>query len=92
MKPEYNEYQDEILTTWTPVADVWASIQPQFGMELNTAGRTVATLMIPVVIRYRSDIDARWRIQDREKVYQIKGILDIARRHVQLQLNCEEAQ
>jgi len=91
LQPVYNPEQYEI-TGWNAVTDVWASIGPVFGQEVNQAGRTVATVQVPVVIRYRTDIDARWRIQDREKVYTIKGILDIARRHVQLQLNCEEVQ
>lgn len=91
LRPTYNQFEDEI-TGWEAVADVWAAINPNTSQELNTAGRTVATVVVPVVIRYRADIDARWRVQDRDRMYQIRGILDIARRRVQLQLNCEEIQ
>lgn len=91
LRPVYNEFQDEI-TGWDPVADVWAAVNPNFGQEVSEALRTVATVLVPIVIRYRTDIDARWRIRDREQEYEVKGKLDIARRHVQLQLSCEEVQ
>jgi SPP1 family predicted phage head-tail adaptor len=89
LSPVYNEPEDEIVS-WSPEAEVWAAIHPSFAQEINQAGRTVATTLLPIVIRYRTDIDARWRIQDRDRTYQVKGITDIARRRVQLQLACEE--
>ncbi len=92
LQPVYNDPEQDEITDWNRVADVWASIGPTFGQEVNQAGRTVATTLVPIVIRYRTDIDPRWRIQDRERLYRIKGILDVARLHVQLQLNCEEVQ
>jgi len=91
LRPIYNQFEDEI-TDWEAVTDVWAGINPQFGQEMNTAGRTVMTVMVPIVIRYRTDIDARWRVQHQTVTYRIQGILDIAKRHIQLQLNCEEVQ
>jgi len=89
LKPIYNEFADEI-TAWEPVTDVWAAVNPTFGQEVNQAARTISTIAVPIVIRYRTDVDARWRVRDRERLYEIKALLDIARRHVQLQLSCEE--
>jgi len=89
LRPLYNAVEDEI-TGWEPVADIWAAVHPNFGQEINESGRTVASVLVPIVIRYRTDIDARWRIRDREKEYEVKAKLDIARRHVQLHLSCEE--
>jgi SPP1 family predicted phage head-tail adaptor len=91
LQPDYNTELDEI-TDWTPVATVWAGIMPAAVRETNQAGRTIAITMIGIVIRFRTDIDARWRIQDRDRTYQIRGIDDVLRRHVQLQLTCEEVQ
>lgn len=93
LRPIYvnDAYQDEI-SGWEPVGDVWAAINPEQLRELTEASRTVATTAVPIVIRYRPGIDARWRIRDREHEYEVKGIVDVARRHVQLQLNCEEVQ
>jgi SPP1 family predicted phage head-tail adaptor len=89
LQPIYNQWEDEI-TDWRAVSDVWAAVQPVFGQEMNVSERTVMSVMTTIVIRYRSGIDARWRVQDKEKLYEIIGILDVARRHVQLQLNCTE--
>jgi len=80
LSPVYNDTLDEIIG-WTAVTRVWAGISP-----------TVAINMITVVIRYRADVDARWRIQDRTHTYQIKGINNVLRRDVQLQLLCEDVQ
>src|SRR4029450_1050516 len=91
LRPIYNQFEDEI-TDWEGVTDVLAGINPQFGQEMNTAGRTVMTVMVPIVIRYRTDIDARWRVQHQTVTYRIQGILDIAKRHIQLQLICDEVQ
>jgi SPP1 family predicted phage head-tail adaptor len=89
LQPVYNEFADEIVD-WTPVASVWAGVDPDQGMEVNEAGRTVETVIITMFIRYRRDVDARWRVQDHEHLYEIKGITDIARRRVQLQLSLME--
>jgi SPP1 family predicted phage head-tail adaptor len=89
LQPVYNEFEDEI-TGYVPVADVWAGINPIYPQEQGEAGRIIATVMVTVTIRYRTDLDDRWRIQDRDLTYEIKGMLDVMRRHVQLQLNCLE--
>jgi SPP1 family predicted phage head-tail adaptor len=89
LQPVYNEFEDEIVD-YEPVADVWAGVDPVQGMEVNEAGRTVETITTDIFIRYRRDIDARWRIQDHEHTYEIKGVQDVARRRVQLQLTCME--
>lgn len=91
LMPVYNDTLDEIVQ-YDAITTVWASIAPSTARETNQAGRTITVTYIPIVIRYRTDIDARWRVQDRDRVYQIKGIDDVLRRHVQLQLNCEEVQ
>jgi SPP1 family predicted phage head-tail adaptor len=91
-RPMYGTYEDEIVG-WEAVADVWAAVNPESVLREGTdSGRTVSTNVVPIVIRYRADIDARWRIQDGSAKYEVKGILDVARRHVQLQLTCEEIQ
>jgi SPP1 family predicted phage head-tail adaptor len=91
LSPVYNDTLDEIIG-WTAVTRVWAGISPTVARETNQAGATVAINMITVVIRYRADVDARWRIQDRTHTYQIKGINNVLRRDVQLQLLCEDVQ
>lgn len=90
LRPVYNEYQDEI-TDWEAVADVWAHVGPNYGQEITHEGKRVAaTKLIPVVIRFRSDIDERWRIRDGKWTYEIDAILDVERRGAQLAINCKE--
>lgn len=90
LRPLYNEFEDEI-TDWEPVADVWAHIAANYGQEIAHEGaRYVASKMVPVTIRYRSDIDERWRIRDRERTYEIDAILDVEDRRVQMSIACKE--
>jgi SPP1 family predicted phage head-tail adaptor len=92
LRPVYkDEFQDEI-TDYEEVTKVWAAVQPTYGFEQNTAGRTAESVTTAIVIRYRTDIDARWRVQDRSMVFRIVGMLDVLRRHVQWQLNCVEVE
>lgn len=89
LAPVYNEFQDEIVD-WNPVANVWASMTPNYGQEINEAGRTVAVVQVPVVIRYRRDIDARWRLRLGSRTFEIAAILNVLERNSQLQLTCKE--
>jgi SPP1 family predicted phage head-tail adaptor len=89
LQPLYNEFEDEIVA-WNPAATVWAAVNPTFGMETNEAGRETVNVLVSVVIRYRSDVDHRWRIQDGPHLYDITGITDITRRRVQLTMSCQE--
>ena len=89
LAPILNTPEDE-ATGWQTVATVWAGIDSDFAGEGNEGSREVEQILLSIIIRYRSDIDARWRIQDHEHLYEIKGIQDIARRRVHLQLSCQE--
>jgi SPP1 family predicted phage head-tail adaptor len=90
LQPVYNQYGDEIVD-WLPYK-VWASVDPQFGRESNTSDRTVMAVSVEVCIRYRSDIDARWRIADDQHTYEIVAMVDVQRRGAQLKLSCVEVQ
>lgn len=89
LRPLYNEYEDEI-TGWEEVTQVWASVEPETKSEIREGERSVMVAAVPIVIRYRTDIDARWRVQDRDHVYEILSLADISRRRVQLELTCQE--
>lgn len=89
LRPVYNADGDEI-SAWEEAATVWASVAPDSAKESDDAARVVEMVTVKICIRYRRDIDARWRIRDRERLYEIKGLADVARRRVQLELNCLE--
>jgi SPP1 family predicted phage head-tail adaptor len=89
LAPQYNQYEDEI-TGWAPVTKIWAAIAPVFSMEVSEASRDVEVVTMTVRIRYRTDIDARWRIQDGAHTYQVNGIQNVAGRNITLLLQCRE--
>ena len=91
MKPLYNEWEDDI-TGWELIDRVWAAVEPVSPQpaERDESERMTSHTSVTVVIRYRSDIDARWRIEDGPHTYEVLGLADIARRRVQLRLACQE--
>jgi len=90
LAPEYNAEGDEI-TIWNPVITVWAHVEPNNAQEETASQRTVADTDIMIIIRYRSDIDARWRIEHRAAIYQIRGMVNIISRRDRLELLCRHA-
>jgi SPP1 family predicted phage head-tail adaptor len=91
LSPVYNGDSDEI-DSYQLAGLAWAAVEPIMGAESTEADREMTALLVNVTLRYRADIDARWRIQDGEHTYEIQGIADVARRRVQLKLNCQEIQ
>lgn len=91
LSPVMNADNDEI-ESWTEAGEVWAAVAAAAGDETFEAGRTVAKAKVMVTIRYRTDLDVRWRIRDRDLTYQIRSRTDVARLHVSLELACEEIQ
>lgn len=91
-QPVYkDEFEDEILE-YEPVTDVWASVVPELvrPSEGNSSQRMTSSTAVTVTIRFRTDIDARWRITDGSHQYEIRSIQDTMRRSAHLVLNCTE--
>lgn len=91
LAPVYNASQDEIVD-WTLADTVWASVEPNYAQELNESGRIVALTQAPIQIRYRSDIDARWRVVVDGQTWEILGLVNVGNRRAQLQLTCKLVQ
>jgi SPP1 family predicted phage head-tail adaptor len=89
LQPVYNASGDEI-SDWVAAATVWAAVEPVYAQEMTEAARMVETSLVTVTIRYRSDVNARWRILDHEHTYQIRGLVDPLRRRERLMLRCAE--
>jgi SPP1 family predicted phage head-tail adaptor len=89
LKPVYNEFQDEIVD-WEPVARTWAGIVPETAEEPTEAGRAVMVRKAAIIIRHRSDIDARWRIAYRDRMWEILGFVNVGERNVRLEITCME--
>lgn len=73
----YSEVKDSsggITETYTDVATVWADVIALRGSQFIAAQQTNSQITTKFRIRYRSDIDARWRIGFKGKVYDIIGV------------------
>jgi SPP1 family predicted phage head-tail adaptor len=91
LAPVYNEFEDEIVD-WRPVEEVWAGINANYGREQESSGRTIALTDLPLTIRYRSDVDKRWRVQFGGRLFDINGILNTLERNERLTLLCQEVE
>ena len=61
--------------TWVRQATVRAAIEPLSAREFVAAQATQSEVVARIIIRYRSDIDASWRVVHRGKIYNIQGVL-----------------
>lgn len=65
----------EMVELWVDVASVWADIVPMSGREFMAAGAEQSEVRGRIVIRYRDDIDATWRVVYRGKAYAIFAVM-----------------
>ncbi len=91
LQPVYSAYEDEI-TEWASVSDVWAAIDPVAGREVEVSGKTTAVAEVMVTIRYRTDIDKRWRIQYGSRLFKVSAIRTVDTRNVRMILDCSEVE
>lgn len=74
-------------TTWVTVAEVWAEVAPLSAREFLAANAEQSEVTGKIVLRYRDDVNAAWRVVFREKWFSIKGVLpdaDSGREHMTL--------
>ena len=80
------------LADWQPVADVWASIEPLSGRQLESARQVHAEVTTRIRIRYRKGIDrtmiARYGDSEFEFLFLIHK--DFAKKEIQIM--CKERQ
>lgn len=65
----------EVLREWTLVATVWAAIEPLSVREFIQSGAGQSQVSARITLRYRSDLNATWRIVHNAKVYNPEGVL-----------------
>lgn len=78
------------VVTWTPLATVWAAVEPQAGREFVEGQQLQNVADVRVRIRYRPDVTAHMRVQYRARTFEILGIVDPLEAHRELQLTCIE--
>ena len=71
---------------WQDIARPWAWIKGKSGSEAVVADLEVSSTVASMRIRYRTDVDASWRVVYRGEPYDIKAVLpdEAGREHVDL--------
>lgn len=65
----------EMVTVWTEVAKVWASLEPLSANAFVAAGAEQSEVTARVTIRFRDDVTSKMRLAYRGMYYDIKGVL-----------------
>lgn len=79
----------EVVKTYTTAATVWAHVISQKGNEAFESARTNAKRTIRVLIRYRGDVDLKWRAVWNGENYNIVDVDRSMRRDGQLWFTAE---
>jgi SPP1 family predicted phage head-tail adaptor len=80
----------EVERTFTPLATVWGAVEPLRGEELTTAQKISASITTRVVMRYRTDVNAKCRIVNGAKTYGIEAVINPEDGRRELQCLCRE--
>ena len=78
-----------VTESYATVATVWGHVMSQRGQEALESARLNARETIRVKIRYRTDVDVKWRIQWGGQNYNIKAVDRSNRRDGELWLTAE---
>lgn len=87
------EAEDEMgqtVVSPVPYKTVWADVTGKSGLEKSEAGKLTAETHYIVRIRYRTDIRQEMLIRWKERVLEIKSIINTYGRNRILELDCTE--
>ena len=70
-----NPLTGAMVTTWVPVATVWAAVEPLSAREFLSAQAVQSDVSVRITVRYRPGITAAMRLLHDGKVYNITGVL-----------------
>ena len=76
--------------TWTPVADLWASIEPISADERLDSDRLQGRVSHQVWLRYRTGVDPAMRFVFGSRVFDIRSAVDVDEAHRYLRCLVEE--
>lgn len=79
-----------LVSEWSEIATVWASVEPLHGRELVAAQSVAAETTTKITMRYRSDITTANRITFDGKFYNLLSIIDPQLRHRELIIMASE--
>ncbi|SDF69755.1 phage head-tail adaptor, putative, SPP1 family [Onishia taeanensis] len=65
----------EMVSGWSAVATVWASIDPLSAREFIAAQAGQSEISARIIIRHREGLDASMRVVQGTRIYNIQGVL-----------------
>jgi len=74
------------IITYTTADTVWGSIEPLRGKEFIERGIDSSKITAKIVLRYYSGLNTKWRIKHDSDYFDILNIIDIDKRHRQIEL------
>lgn len=88
--PETDDGQGGVTGGWTPVASVWARIEPLRAAPREEASAGTAPITQRVTIRYRDDVRHAMRFVHRGRELLIRAVRDSDESRRYLVCDCEE--
>ena len=82
----------DVLTTYTTVATVWASIEPLRGEERFEAQQVTADVSHRIRIRWARDLAAmtpKWRLRLGDTLFDVLSVVDIGFAHRELEISAK---
>lgn len=76
------------IVTWKDEITVWGEAVPLSGRELLLAQQAQSETSTRFCIRYRRDVEPKWRLLWEGKPYNILSVRNVDGRHTELQLEC----
>ena len=80
----------EPVATWTTVDEVWAKVAPLAGREFVQVQGTQAEVTTRVVMRYRSDLEPKWRLVYTSHTYDVQAVINVGELNRELEVMCRE--
>jgi SPP1 family predicted phage head-tail adaptor len=78
------------VVSWTPVAELWASIRPVTGSESVAADQVAGRISHEIHVRYRPDVVPAMRFSLGMRTFEIVAAINVEERHRQLRCLCRE--
>jgi SPP1 family predicted phage head-tail adaptor len=75
---------------WADVMTVWAAVEPLRGREYFQAAAVNQENTVRFRIRYRAGVTPNMRVKYGSRLFDIKSVIDIEERHVEMHLMCQE--
>lgn len=76
--------------TWTPVAEIWAGIEPITGGEGVLGEGLAGRVSHEIAVRHRSGVGPHMRFRFGARIFEIKAVLDVDERRRMLRCQCRE--